>query len=429
VIGKKRAVGWYQYLRRSLARKLTNQTTGRNGTFSASISANSSVTGAVRTAEQLSELNDSPNEMARENWIDALTCLDVCSNLRLSPMPSFRFVDPWQYIQQKLRQNAVHKTNCCSHKAISEAFMFTIGAAARQTGITAATLRKWESRYGFPIPVRTTGDQRAFHDSDLVALMDISRRMANGQRAGAAIQAVKLGLAREESDSLETATTHHPKVYQAIEQLLQNDLIPLEECLANHFTQHGAAVFAREIAIPMLNQIGKLWQRGLLPAYAEHIFSSILQKVALQSAASQVQSKNTGPRILLASPAAETHTLALVLLNAVLNEAGIQTVFLQGGLPASEIAAAAAAFKVQVVALSAGATCRPKLLTTELRNLRALLDASVDLWIGGAGTHKVSARMDGVTLMGSIDAAVPAFKSKFAYAPNLVGSKKDDKHG
>jgi hypothetical protein len=90
-------------------------------------------------------------------------------------------------------------------------------------------------------------------------------------------------------------------------------------------------------------------------------------------------------------------------------------------LPASEIAAAAAAFKVQVVALSVSVACPAKLLTSELRSLRALLDARADLWVGGEGTHRISAQMDGVVFMPSIKTAVQALKNKFGYVPNLVG--------
>jgi DNA-binding transcriptional MerR regulator len=307
--------------------------------------------------------------------------------------------------------------------------MFTIGATARQTGITPATLRKWESRYGFPVPMRTVGDQRAFRASDLAALIEISRRMANGQRASVAIQTVKLGLQQAMPDDIEPADMDTPEVAHAIALLFQNSLESLEDCLAKHFAQHGAAMFAHKLAIPMIEAVGNLWQQGRLPVYAEHLFSGILQKVALHSPVTPMQTPFSNPRVLLASPAAEAHTLALVLLNAMLHEAGIPTVFLHGGLPAAEIAAAAAAFKVQIVALSASAACRPKLLTTELRALRSLLDPGAELWIGGAGTHRISNRMEGIRVVPSIDTAVRTLKEKFIQDSDRVGFERDNSHG
>jgi methylmalonyl-CoA mutase cobalamin-binding subunit len=231
------------------------------------------------------------------------------------------------------------------------------------------------------------------------------------------------------SNDMGSVAMDTPHVSHAIHLLLQSDLESLEHYLASNFAQQGAALFADQLAFPMIEAVGNLWQQGRLPVYAEHLFSSMLQKVALGPSVRQGQTINPDGRVLLASPAGETHTLALVLLNAVLDQAGISTVFLQGGLPASEIAAAAAAFKVQVVALSVSRACPAKLLTSELRSLRALLDARAELWIGGEGTHRISAQMDGVVFMPSIKTAVQALKNKFGYVPNLVGLIKDHNHG
>ncbi len=304
-------------------------------------------------------------------------------------------------------------------------FMITIGAAARQTGIPSATLRKWETRYGFPVPVRTAGDHRAFYPADLDALIEISRRMAAGQRAGVAIQAVKQGLQKVTPGDTECAMGYPPQVSHALALLLQNDLQSFEDCLANHFALHGAQEFASALAIPLIEAVGNLWQLGRLPVFAEHLFSSILQKVLLQTAVRPAQPNLSVPTVLLASPPGESHTLALTLLNAVLHEAHIPTVFLPGGLPAAEIAAAARVFNVQVVALSASVACSARLLTAELRSLRRLLDSQTELWIGGAGAYKISTPLDGVTVMLSLNAAVQALKNKAGQDPNLVGPEKD----
>ena len=309
-----------------------------------------------------------------------------------------------------------------------DAFMITIGAAARQTGIPSATLRKWETRYGFPVPVRTAGDHRAFYPADLDALIEISRRMAAGQRAGVAIQAVKQGLQKVTPADAECAIGYPPRVSHALALLLKNDLQSFEDCLANHFAQHGAAVFASALAIPLIDAVGNLWQLGRLPVFVEHLFSSILQKVLLQTAVRPAQTNLSAPTVLLASPPGESHTLALSLLNTVLHEAAIPTVFLPGGLPAAEIAAAARVFNVQVVALSASVACSARLLTAELRSLRGLIDSRTELWIGGGGARRISTRMDGITVMTSIDAAVQALNNKIGQTPNPVGPEKDTKN-
>lgn len=55
----------------------------------------------------------------------------------------------------------------------------TIGELARRTGIAAHTLRMWETRYGFPVPLRRPSGHRRYDESvvDLVRLVARRREM------------------------------------------------------------------------------------------------------------------------------------------------------------------------------------------------------------------------------------------------------------
>lgn len=43
----------------------------------------------------------------------------------------------------------------------------SIGEASAIMGVTSATIRSWESRYGWPRPVRTAGSHRRYHRDSL----------------------------------------------------------------------------------------------------------------------------------------------------------------------------------------------------------------------------------------------------------------------
>jgi DNA-binding transcriptional MerR regulator/methylmalonyl-CoA mutase cobalamin-binding subunit len=292
-------------------------------------------------------------------------------------------------------------------------------------GIHAATLRKWEARYGFPVPARTAGDHRVFDARDLDALLDISRRLAAGERTGAAISAVKRGLTSATSGASRQAAGLSDDLSLALSWLQCNNLQALEVWMIAQLAARGAAAFSRELAVPMIEAVGTLWQQGRLPIYVEHLFSSTLQRVLQPPSEGLHAAAAHGPDVLLASPAGEQHALALFLLHAVLNEAGISNVLLCGGLPASEIAAAACAFGARVVALSASVASPTKPLVAELRSLRALLPDRMELWVGGAGARKISSRMDGVTVMPSIDKAVNTLKNRGTMSPGFVGTPHD----
>jgi DICT domain-containing protein len=61
----------------------------------------------------------------------------------------------------------------------------TIREVASQTGVSAATLRMWESRYGFPVPERLPSGHRRFSDEDVERV----RRVVVDREAGLSMRA------------------------------------------------------------------------------------------------------------------------------------------------------------------------------------------------------------------------------------------------
>ena len=62
-----------------------------------------------------------------------------------------------------------------------------IGDLAERTGIAVATLRMWESRYGFPAPERLASGHRRYSEADLEAVRQVARDRAAGMSLPAAI--------------------------------------------------------------------------------------------------------------------------------------------------------------------------------------------------------------------------------------------------
>jgi MerR family transcriptional regulator, light-induced transcriptional regulator len=66
----------------------------------------------------------------------------------------------------------------------------SIGEIAVRTGVPTATLRSWESRYGFPRPTRLRGGHRRYSESDVDAVHQVLRRRAEGMALKAAVRDV-----------------------------------------------------------------------------------------------------------------------------------------------------------------------------------------------------------------------------------------------
>jgi DICT domain-containing protein/predicted DNA-binding transcriptional regulator AlpA len=63
----------------------------------------------------------------------------------------------------------------------------TIGDLAARTGLTTATLRAWESRHGFPTPVRLSSGHRRYSDRDVALVQQVLHRKEAGVRLESAI--------------------------------------------------------------------------------------------------------------------------------------------------------------------------------------------------------------------------------------------------
>lgn len=66
--------------------------------------------------------------------------------------------------------------------------VLSIGDLAERTGVSAATLRVWESRHGFPVPHRRDGGHRRYDDGHVSAVRDVVRRREDGVRLDVAIE-------------------------------------------------------------------------------------------------------------------------------------------------------------------------------------------------------------------------------------------------
>jgi len=69
--------------------------------------------------------------------------------------------------------------------------LLTIGDLAERTGVPPATLRSWETRYGFPRPIRLPGGHRRYAEPDVTAVLEVLRHRGAGLALEAAVRRVR----------------------------------------------------------------------------------------------------------------------------------------------------------------------------------------------------------------------------------------------
>lgn len=68
--------------------------------------------------------------------------------------------------------------------------LLSIGEVEERTGLPASTIRSWERRVGFPVPVRTAGGQRRYVARDAARIARVLEQRERGLSLAAAIRAV-----------------------------------------------------------------------------------------------------------------------------------------------------------------------------------------------------------------------------------------------
>lgn len=78
---------------------------------------------------------------------------------------------------------------------VSERSIYSICALARILGVSPATLRSWEDRYGLVVPERSAGSQRLYSRDNLDQLLFVREQMQRGLSAAGAHRALEERLA------------------------------------------------------------------------------------------------------------------------------------------------------------------------------------------------------------------------------------------
>jgi len=282
-----------------------------------------------------------------------------------------------------------------------------IRVVARRTGLTPATIRAWERRYGAVTPARSDGGQRLYTDRDLTRL-DTLRRLTEAGRSISAVvslsaaQATAL-LAEDRAAaaaSERTLTTDaEPDIWadQAYARLRVLDDAGLDRTLRRSLAALGAHRFLEAVAAPLLRRVGTGWQAGEVTTAQEHLGSAVLDRV-LAEIVDQSASSEGGRRLVVATLPGERHALGARLVAALAALYGWRISYLGADLPTDEIAAAAAALGADAVAISMVSSEGLRSGERSLVALRAELDAGVELLVGG----RASLGLDPSTLPGGV---------------------------
>jgi MerR family transcriptional regulator, light-induced transcriptional regulator len=248
--------------------------------------------------------------------------------------------------------------------------LYNIGAVSRMTGISIATLRMWEHRYGFPQSGRTAGGHRLYSERDVVRLRWVKGQIDQGMQTAQAVNALHHNEETVETAALALASAPAPDDGPLITALPVElaDLTPYRDALLAALLDHDTAAADRllgeillsqplsrliyEVIVPVLDETGRGWQEGRINVATEHFATNYVRQRLMMWMLAGPPPFPVHPVVLAAAPG-ELHEGSLLMLGALLRRRRWPVAYLGQTVPLQDLAAFASEMQAPAVVLVA----------------------------------------------------------------------------
>lgn len=253
----------------------------------------------------------------------------------------------------------------------------SVAATSAAIGLTPATLRTWDRRYGMSPSVRTSGGHRRYNEHDLLRLRAVARLVDDGVPPAGATRAVIGWTIEQCKELLRPATppaaptinavtnnnsTHPIRVGGGRTLSMANatseqrgmaraamalDGQTVRNIMTAAMNNRGAVRAWEELAAPVLIALGDRWSRVKSGVEIEHITSQgIAEALDVGAVADPI-----GRPVLLCCTPNDQHSLALLALRAALAEQQVTAIMLGTQLPQEALVAAAIRLRPRAIVL------------------------------------------------------------------------------
>jgi methylmalonyl-CoA mutase cobalamin-binding subunit len=237
--------------------------------------------------------------------------------------------------------------------------MYTIKQASRLTGVTEASLRAWERRYGVVTPHRNESGYRLYDEDALAAVSTMRRLVDDGWSPAEAATAVRQGrvpaVRDEESPPPSTGFGHQPHAVAYMHRFLsaaaQMDTVGIEESLDGGFALGSFEHVVDSWLFPTLEALGEGLVRGEIDIAGEHAASHAVHR-RLSAAFDAAGTRSRGPVVVVGLPAGSQHDLGALAFATAVRRRGMNVLYLGADVPADSWESAVRSRNARAVGLS-----------------------------------------------------------------------------
>ncbi|MGB3776689.1 MAG: MerR family transcriptional regulator [Leeuwenhoekiella sp.] len=209
---------------------------------------------------------------------------------------------------------------------------FSIKDLENLAGVKAHTIRIWEKRYNLLEPDRTPTNIRTYNLKDLQKLLNVTFLLEHDYKISK--------IAKNDNTAINAmvkeivAQKKNPKNHQAINSFKIAMMNFDQQLFAKTFDSLSQQIDFREIfysvLIPLLEEIGLLWQTNTIDPSHEHFITNLIkQKILLKIEEYQIVHSPSKPTVfVLFLPENEIHDLGLLFLNYEIVSHGYKCIYL-----------------------------------------------------------------------------------------------------
>jgi MerR family transcriptional regulator, light-induced transcriptional regulator len=220
--------------------------------------------------------------------------------------------------------------------------VYNLKAVINEVGLTPATLRAWERRYGLLNPKRSPGGHRLYTRQDIDMLKWLIERQKEGLSISSAVemwknqQVNKNEISQPILTQIQISATGETILDEMREKWL-TACFDFDDQTANQILDQAFAVAAPEIIISQilkngLVEMGERWYTGTVSVQQEHFATAIAVRRVNSLLAGAAPPTRSG-RILVACPPGEDHDFILLMITFFLKRRGWDVVYLGSNVP------------------------------------------------------------------------------------------------
>ena len=213
--------------------------------------------------------------------------------------------------------------------------VFSIKDLENLSGIKAHTIRIWEKRYNVLQPMRTTTNIRFYDLDSLQKLLNITLLHNHGYKISKISQYPPEKIPELVREIISGKSVKHHAISAFKLAMLNFDQAMFYETYDRLLSEKSFREIFFEVFIPLMNEIGLLWQTNTITPAHEHFISNLIkQKLVINT--EQVQKNNplnNDKVFVLYLPMNEIHELGLMYLNYEILSCGYKSIFLGESIP------------------------------------------------------------------------------------------------